>query len=587
MAKLAEAIITSFEGGNSEDKRFGWVSVGNVFMTNKYSITKHFDSLTFPRKLYPYFKTEADENKTFNIVKFLYAPTAASAFKFYGLGVVVGATKAKVYSHDGTLPASTGWSAETNGESARDNRNTEVFFYYKNFIYMWGATRYLIRFDSVGGSAFQDTFFDYGATYSTVASPVHHLTDDSAYFFVDNKVYRLNGTTWDGLVLTLPSNLKIMSACSFGNYMAIACASLQTLDKKSMVYLWDRDSSLATVSAVIDFGEGEIIHLANLNNKLTGIINFYNDNASGLKKGKIIIKQMSGEFAVVLNELLADDTASISMAATRIIRDNKIYFPASVYHRTDTRHGIWSADEFGRVTLEFLEEEAETTSYQGIYLLGQQWWIAHSGDGSVNRSDDGSTFSTTLASVYESLIFNAGDSATIKQLKGVTVMTEKMPADGQVILKFRIDGRNVWRTIFSHTTDNSLSHGAINQEPKITPLTATVSIASPAVVSSTAHGLVRGERFYFTTTGALPTGISAKTVYYVIAAGFTADQFEFAETEDGSAVNTSGSQSGTHTLNFFPDFEEFKEIEFRIESYGGAVITGLKFKCEILDKEFY
>lgn len=79
------------------------------------------------------------------------------------------------------------------------------------------------------------------------------------------------------------------------------------------------------------------------------------------------------------------------------------------------------------------------------------------------------------------------------------------------------------------------------------PTTVTVTIASPAVVSWTAHGLVNGTRIVFSTTGALPTGITAGTVYFVISAGLTANAFEFSTTLNGSAVNTSGSQSGTHT----------------------------------------
>lgn len=78
--------------------------------------------------------------------------------------------------------------------------------------------------------------------------------------------------------------------------------------------------------------------------------------------------------------------------------------------------------------------------------------------------------------------------------------------------------------------------------------TFTVTIASPGVFSATAHGLVAGSRVRFTTTGALPTGLTAGTEYYVISAGLTADAFEVSTTSGGSAVNTSGSQSGVHTL---------------------------------------
>lgn len=82
----------------------------------------------------------------------------------------------------------------------------------------------------------------------------------------------------------------------------------------------------------------------------------------------------------------------------------------------------------------------------------------------------------------------------------------------------------------------------------VTKGTVTMTIATPCVVSFTAHGLVAGDQVQFTTTGALPTGILASTTYYVIAAGLGADTFEISLTAGGSAINTSGSQSGVHTL---------------------------------------
>ena len=78
--------------------------------------------------------------------------------------------------------------------------------------------------------------------------------------------------------------------------------------------------------------------------------------------------------------------------------------------------------------------------------------------------------------------------------------------------------------------------------------TATITIASPGVVTSTSHGLKAGSRVIFSTTGALPTGITAGTVYFVISTGLSTDDFQFSETEGGTAVNTSGTQSGVHTI---------------------------------------
>lgn len=77
--------------------------------------------------------------------------------------------------------------------------------------------------------------------------------------------------------------------------------------------------------------------------------------------------------------------------------------------------------------------------------------------------------------------------------------------------------------------------------------TVTISIASPGVVTWANHGLYPGEIVSFATTGALPTGITAGTNYYILSTGYTTSSFRISATYNGSAINTSGTQSGTHT----------------------------------------
>lgn len=105
----------------------------------------------------------------------------------------------------------------------------------------------------------------------------------------------------------------------------------------------------------------------------------------------------------------------------------------------------------------------------------------------------------------------------------------------------------------------------------------TVTIASPAVVTLTAHGLKAGSKVSFTSDGALPTGITAGTTYYVIATGLTANAFQFSETEGGSAVNTSGTQSGTHSLyrNYTVDAE-----------FGWEVYDDILYGCNAYENYF-
>lgn len=75
----------------------------------------------------------------------------------------------------------------------------------------------------------------------------------------------------------------------------------------------------------------------------------------------------------------------------------------------------------------------------------------------------------------------------------------------------------------------------------------TISVATPGVVTWTGHGFVAGQPIVFSTTGALPTGLTAGTIYYVVSAGLTADAFSVAATPGGAAIDTTAAGSGTHT----------------------------------------
>ncbi len=79
--------------------------------------------------------------------------------------------------------------------------------------------------------------------------------------------------------------------------------------------------------------------------------------------------------------------------------------------------------------------------------------------------------------------------------------------------------------------------------------TFTVTIANPGVFSLTSHGFTAGTPIRFFTTGALPTGLSVGVTYFVISTGLTSNTFRVSTTSSGSAVVTSGSQSGTHSVS--------------------------------------
>jgi hypothetical protein len=81
-----------------------------------------------------------------------------------------------------------------------------------------------------------------------------------------------------------------------------------------------------------------------------------------------------------------------------------------------------------------------------------------------------------------------------------------------------------------------------------TGTTCTISVAVAAVVTLTSHGFVANDVIRFSTTGALPTGMSITERYFVIATDITANSFKFSQTLGGTALETTGTQSGVQKV---------------------------------------
>lgn len=81
--------------------------------------------------------------------------------------------------------------------------------------------------------------------------------------------------------------------------------------------------------------------------------------------------------------------------------------------------------------------------------------------------------------------------------------------------------------------------------------TITVTIAAPGVVTHAGHALWDGATVRFTTTGALPTGITASTDYFITKVDANSYKLSttLANQVAGTYITTSGSQSGVHTVN--------------------------------------
>ncbi|MBD9519283.1 hypothetical protein IB262_05165 [Ensifer sp. ENS02] len=114
---------------------------------------------------------------------------------------------------------------------------------------------------------------------------------------------------------------------------------------------------------------------------------------------------------------------------------------------------------------------------------------------------------------------------------------------------------------------------AFDDAPPAKTATVTMTIATPGVISWTAHGLAAGVGVKFSTTGALPTGLVAGTTYYVVSP--TTDAFSVSATPGGSAINTTGTQSGVHTATSVPTgtVKLFYGIVMTAQENGGGANT--------------
>jgi len=80
------------------------------------------------------------------------------------------------------------------------------------------------------------------------------------------------------------------------------------------------------------------------------------------------------------------------------------------------------------------------------------------------------------------------------------------------------------------------------------PIQITITIAAPGVITlPVGFSLPDGTTITFTSTGALPTGLSVGQVYFVVNS--TGGTFSVSTSIEGTAITTSGSQSGIQRIS--------------------------------------
>lgn len=463
MADIQPIKTNNFYGGIADDLR--------QIARESFGITKHFDIFSQPSRLIPYRSLEADTHdgssstgmKQYSVRDFVYASASA---KLYGLGQTAGGLTKIVYKDDATVG---NWTLPASSEGNGAVKNG-CFFEYKDYLWAFQGTNQILKWGLLSGSpSITNSVATVGATITSVANGVI-AADGNAYMAYNNVVVRIatDASTITDNAKTVPSNYKITSLENYGSYLAIGCSPASSFNGQSKVFLWNLSSDL--FYETIDWGEGDLRVLGLVEGMLIGITDRYLNNSVGAGKGSLVIQGYSGGAAQILKEVYTQALTGKTIPLSKVVKNNRLFFAAKIMKDaagTTYDEGIWS---FGRknpkypfaLTLDIIDENINTSGIQGFGSAANYFFIAHSADGSIDKTNDAATYA--FSSVYESLIENFGDTNADKQLDFIKVNFRKLAAGETLTVKYRLDGATAWTTVGTHSTEGDLSHTFVNLE---------------------------------------------------------------------------------------------------------------------------
>ena len=561
---MAERIQNLFYGGMADSPRDPSLY--------KFDYSKHFDIFSDPKRLIPYKNVYANNDGitaatnepanflTYNASNYLLARKGAT-------------TEDKVKIFADTLGGDT-WASPTGAVAGTaSSKNNAVFIEYKGIIYGVRGSRYIWSYN-IATDTFTDTAYDTGSAASNVIVNAIIGTDGYLYFFLDNKIFYFDGSAWAQALLTIPSDEYIVGAAKYGDYLGVLTnrnSAYPTYPAK--LYVWNYASPFA--SEIRDCPAGNFNILGSASNSLIVVAKELCPEGFILS----IQEYNNGGFSPIFNKILPSTVSIVRWKSQSI--NGRMYFAVSDSGTGRKYQGVWIVGKVKEgyplattIAFDYLEDTgtpADILNFS-IDVNGQVHIVTT--DFLIHKIN---SLNGVSASVNPISIIELTKYVEYAKLSAVKLLTASLPSAGITRLKYSKDAETYWNQIFKSTTDNEINHEAVNMQSEA--LVATMTIASPAVVTATAHGMTVNQPFRFATTGALPTGVTAGVIYYVLSTNLTVNTFKFAATAGGSAINTSGTQSGNHTIIPTDDnFPIFNEIALRAESLGGTEITGISFK---------
>lgn len=242
----------------------------------EFAIAKHFDVLTNPKRLQPLRGMALDALNT-------------------GIGNIIVATNGQMYAvgtdpvnpTKGQLYVRPGYGSGQNYQALATPQLSGTDVFYDLLVdyraagnvrtIIWASKNLLVSSDPLGASSADTT----ALTFTTIGQGLVHPKDQQLYIPYQTSNGQFIAVvspdsspfgTFNAVGLSLPLQYRAYCLSFWTNYLAIPqTTTTGTTQQASVVYLWNRDTSQVEPDDVVPWGEGSLQVLNNLSGTLVGV----------------------------------------------------------------------------------------------------------------------------------------------------------------------------------------------------------------------------------------------------------------------------------------------------------------------------
>lgn len=450
---MTKVIINDWSGGIAEDVR--------ELSTDTFAVAKNIDIKAFKNKIVPYVgvREQAQNGNTYSngaVMTTLSNGTQRLAFlgasdgnlypRFYGKAD--NSITSTVVGYINGDPTTTGYSVAFGSLVSYKNKLI-CMAYSTTDAKMYSFDGATTTFATVG------TISAYPTNISAphIPKPFRHPADDILYGAAGNIVCVNNNGSFNAAGITLPSDCWITSLSYWGSYLAIATAPREP-GGRSRVFLWGRNTSTTTFYDILDFGEGDLKVLENIDGALVGIT-LSNYNYAITPQLRMYV--WTGGAPELKRTVTAKTYDAVSLEIFKAKQGNELYFAAKFPIQGTSVHQLWVAGKNRKGSWymtpdRYVNGTTAITAVRGFDFIGDYLFVGFD-SGSFNRTyagggGDSAVYDTSVLDTLINPNMSLFDRDKKKQLKSISLTTT---VGGSFTLSYSVDG-GAYVTILSSET---------------------------------------------------------------------------------------------------------------------------------------